>query len=117
VRKLHDEVPSPLWACSSPWPAPILTVNGPGTYGGSQQEAAKVEVSTTDTESVDDGHEQVAALQRWETSGAVWRVASRNAAGVTVALCRCDGGEEVSRFSSDEPELLAFLGDRLSSES
>ena len=67
----------------------------------------------TDTES---GHEQVAALQRWEASGAVWQVASRTAAGVTVALCRCDGGEEVSRFSSDDAELIAFIGDRLSSE-
>ena len=77
----------------------------------------QVEVSAMDTEGVDGGHEQVAALQRWEASGAVWRVASRNATGVTVALCRCDGGEEVSRFSSDDPELIAFLGDRVSSES
>jgi hypothetical protein len=74
-------------------------------------------VSATDTDGVDGGHAQVAALQRWEASGAVWRVASRTASGVTVALCRCDGGEEVSRFSSDDPELIAFLGDRLSSES
>jgi hypothetical protein len=36
---------------------------------------------------------------------------------VTVSLCRCDGGEEVGRLSSDDPELIAFLGDRLSSES
>jgi len=75
-----------------------------------------VEVITTDT-SVDDGRDQVAALQRWEASGAVWRVASRQAARVTVALCRCDGGEEVGRFSSDAPELIAFLDGRLSSES
>jgi hypothetical protein len=74
-------------------------------------------VSATDTDGVDGGQAQVAALQRWEASGAVWRVASRTGAGVTVALCRCDGGEEVSRFSSDDPELIAFLGDRLSSES
>jgi hypothetical protein len=59
----------------------------------------------------------VATLERWEGSGAVWRVVSRSAAGVTVALCRCDGGEEVGRLSSDDPELIAFLGDRLSSES
>jgi hypothetical protein len=24
---------------------------------------------------------------------------------------RCDGGEEVDRFSSDDPRLLAFVGD------
>jgi hypothetical protein len=70
-----------------------------------------------DPDGVDSGHAQVAALQRWEASGAVWRVAARNANGVTVALCRCDGGEEVSRFSSGDRELIAFLGDRLSSES
>jgi hypothetical protein len=73
-------------------------------------------VITTDT-GADDGRARVAALQRWEASGAVWRVASRHAGGVTVALCRCDGGEEVERFSSDDPELIAFLDGRLSSES
>jgi hypothetical protein len=73
------------------------------------------EVIATDT-GVDDGRDRVAALQRWEASGAVWRVASRKPEGVTVALCRCDGGEEVERFSSDAPELIAFLDGRLSSE-
>jgi hypothetical protein len=34
---------------------------------------------------------------------------------VTVALFRCDGGEEVERFTSADPELLRFIGDRLSS--
>jgi hypothetical protein len=32
-----------------------------------------------------------------------------------VALLRCDGGEEVDRFTSDDPRLLDFLGGRLSS--
>ena len=35
---------------------------------------------------------------------------------VTVALCRCDGGEEVDRFSSDDPELLSYLAGRASSD-
>jgi len=64
----------------------------------------------------DDDEGWVATLQRWETSGAVWRVLSRTPARVTVALCRCDGGEEVERFTSGDPALLAFLGDRVSSE-
>jgi len=38
---------------------------------------------------------------------------SRTQARVTVALLRCDGGEEVDRFTSDDPRLLAFIGDRL----
>jgi hypothetical protein len=83
-----------------------------------ESNGGRVEARATDTGTgVDDGHEQVTVLQRWEAAGAVWRVASRSTAGVTVALCRCDGGEEVGRFSSHDPELIAFLGSRLSSES
>ncbi|QZY47996.1 MULTISPECIES: hypothetical protein [Mycolicibacterium] len=60
--------------------------------------------------------DRVAELERWEDAGAVWRVIGRNASAVTVALLRCDGGEEVGRFTSTDPRLLAFIGDRLSSE-
>jgi hypothetical protein len=28
---------------------------------------------------------------------------------VTIALLRCDGGEEVDRFTSDDPRLLAYV--------
>jgi hypothetical protein len=35
---------------------------------------------------------------------------------VTVALLRCDGGEEVDLFTSDNPQLLSFIGDRMTSE-
>ncbi len=60
--------------------------------------------------------DRTAELQRWQDSGAVWEVVSRKRGEVTVALMRCDGGEEVDRFSSDDPRLLAFIGDRHSSE-
>jgi hypothetical protein len=60
--------------------------------------------------------DRVAELQRWQDSGAVWEVISRKSGRVTVALLRCDGGEEVDRFTSDDPRLLAFLGDRVTSE-
>ncbi|MDA2893990.1 hypothetical protein PDG61_23985 [Mycolicibacterium sp. BiH015] len=60
--------------------------------------------------------DRAAELRRWEESGAVWRVLSRTAAGVTVALLTCDGGEEVGRFTSDDPRLMTFLRDRSSSE-
>jgi hypothetical protein len=56
--------------------------------------------------------DRVAELQRWQDSGAVWEVISRKDGGVTVALLRCDGGEEVDRFTSEDPLLLAFIGDR-----
>jgi hypothetical protein len=54
----------------------------------------------------------VAALRRWEDFGAVWRVTARTATTVTVSLCRCDDGEEVERFTSDDPGLLAYLHGR-----
>ena len=56
--------------------------------------------------------DRTAELQRWEDSGAVWEVIARSADSVTVGLLRCDGGEEVDRFTSDDPRLLEFIGDR-----
>ena len=60
--------------------------------------------------------DRTAELQRWQDSGAVWEVIALASSRVTVALLRCDGGEEVDRFTSDDPALLSFIGDRLSSE-
>lgn len=66
------------------------------------------------------GSDQVKALRRWQDAGGTWRVVARSAGRtperVTVSLCRCDGGEEVDRFTSTDPELLRFLGDRSDSE-
>jgi hypothetical protein len=59
--------------------------------------------------------DRAAELQRWQDSGAVWEVIARTSHSVTVGLLRCDGGEEVDRFTSDDPALLAFIGDRRSS--
>lgn len=58
--------------------------------------------------------DRVAELARWQDAGAVWEVISRKGHAVTVALLRCDGGEEVDRFTADDPALLAFIGERLS---
>ena len=55
-------------------------------------------------------------LQRWAAAGAVWRVIDRRRDTVTVALYRCDGGEEMDRISSADPRLLRFLVGRTSSE-
>ena len=60
--------------------------------------------------------DRVAELQRWQDSGAVWQVIARSGDTVTVALLRCDGGEEMDRFTSNDPRLLEFIGDRRSSE-
>jgi hypothetical protein len=59
--------------------------------------------------------DRVAELQRWEDAGAVWEVISRTDTSVTIGLLRCDGGEEVDRFTSNDPRLLAFIEDRTGS--
>jgi hypothetical protein len=58
--------------------------------------------------------DRVAELQRWEDSGAIWSVVSRRHDQVTIALLRCDGGEEVDRFTSGDQRLLDYIGERLS---
>jgi hypothetical protein len=58
----------------------------------------------------------VEVLRRWEDLGALWRVVGQSPDGVTVALCRCDGGEEVERLTSDDADLLTYLAGRTSSE-
>ncbi len=63
-----------------------------------------------------DGDQLVAALHRWEVSGAAWRVVARGPTRVTVALLRCGGGEEVDRLTSGDPSWLAHLRARESSE-
>jgi hypothetical protein len=61
--------------------------------------------------------DRVAELLRWEDAGAHWQVLWQNRAGeavseVTIALLRCDGGEEVDRFTSSDPALLRFVEQR-----
>ena len=58
------------------------------------------------------GQDPVGQLQRWEDFGGVWRVVARDGSLTTIALCRCDAGEEVDRLTSDDPELLDFLAAR-----
>ncbi len=59
-----------------------------------------------------DEDDPVEVLRRWEDFGAVWQVVHRTPDRVTVSLCRCDGGEEVSRLVSEDPHLLRYLDDR-----
>ena len=53
----------------------------------------------------------VEKLQRWERSGATWRVISRSAVSAEVELCTCTG-EPMERLVSEDPRLLEFLGER-----
>ena len=70
---------------------------------------AEDEVRAVDEEPT--GDELVRRLVRWEASGAVWRVLWRRPSSVTVALLRCDAGEEVERLTSGDPRWLAYLHD------
>ncbi len=56
------------------------------------------------------------SLRRWEAAGGTWRVSSPTGEVVTVALCRCDGGEEVERLVSRDPALLDYVAKRPSSD-
>jgi hypothetical protein len=60
--------------------------------------------------------EDLDRLTRWEVAGGTWQVMARRSDRVSVVLCRCDGGEEVERFSSEEADLLRHIGDRETSE-
>jgi hypothetical protein len=55
-------------------------------------------------------------LLRWEQAGGSWRLLDRGGEGVTVSLCRCDGGEEVDRIVSTDSELAVYVTARPSSE-
>ena len=63
-----------------------------------------------------DGDDLVASLRRWRDAGGVWRVVARTPDEVTVALLRCDGGEEVERITSGATSWLAYVADRETSE-
>lgn len=70
-----------------------------------------------DASATDPDHEVVEDLQRWQDTGAIWRVLSRARGGqITVGLFSCDGGEEVARISSSDARLVTFVANRDSSE-
>jgi hypothetical protein len=58
----------------------------------------------------------VLVLRRWEDSGGVWRVVSRSAGRVDVALLTCNAGEVMDRFTSTDPQVLDFIGARPGSD-
>lgn len=60
--------------------------------------------------------DDVEKLTRWCDSGGGWQVVSRASDRIGIALLTCDGGQEMERFTSTDPRLIAFVGDRRSSE-
>ncbi|WP_148573878.1 hypothetical protein [Nocardioides caldifontis] len=60
--------------------------------------------------------EPVELVRRWERSGGHWRVLSDDGARLTLSLVTCDGGEEMSRVTSDDEELRSYVGGRSASD-
>ena len=54
----------------------------------------------------------VERLQRWERSGGIWRVMGRAADGSLAVELETCAGEPMEQFTSDEPDLAAYIGDR-----
>lgn len=57
-----------------------------------------------------DVSEDLERVRRWEDAGGAWAVLSRRAGTLTLALLRCDGGEEVDRVVSSAPDLAEHVG-------
>ena len=53
----------------------------------------------------------VDVLERWEDSGAIWRIESLTDERATVVLCTCTG-EPVDRIESADDQLLGYLRER-----
>ena len=54
-------------------------------------------------------------LERWEQSGAIWRVRSLTESEAVVDLCTCFG-EPVEVLHARQPDVLRYLAARGSSE-
>ena len=63
-----------------------------------------------------DSDDPVEMLRRWTDVGGTWRVHGRRRDTLIIGLYRCDGGEEVDRLISADPNLLRYVGDRTDSE-
>lgn len=64
----------------------------------------------------DTGSADLERLLRWEGAGGTWQVLSYGPHGVTISLCRCDGGEEMSRLTSADELVLQHLAGRTRSD-
>ena len=62
------------------------------------------------------GSDDLDRLRRWVDSGGTWRVIGRRTDALTIALCRCDGGEVVDRLATCDPAVLDHVEGRETSE-
>jgi rifampin ADP-ribosylating transferase len=54
----------------------------------------------------------VERLQRWESSGGIWRVMGRSPDGAVVVAMETCAGEPMDQFTSSDPELVDYIGER-----
>ena len=64
----------------------------------------------------ENGSAALADLLRWQDSGGLWRVDARTPAGLEITLLSCSGSEQMGRLITDDPQVLAFVGQRWSSQ-
>lgn len=53
--------------------------------------------------------DSIARLERWAAHGGTCRLEQTRADRATVVLCRCDGGEDVERFTTADPAVIAWV--------
>ncbi len=53
--------------------------------------------------------DQIAKLDHWVAHGGTCQLIELAPDRGEIALCRCDGGEEVERFTSTDPAVLAWV--------
>ena len=77
--------------------------------------ATLVVLNVADSELMPMAESPVSRLQRWELSGATWRVLRRSEDSAEVELCTCTG-EPMERLTSGDPGLLDFLDARAAAD-
>lgn len=53
--------------------------------------------------------DQIERLERWTAHGGTCQLIETGPDRAEIVLCRCDGGEEVERFTSSDPAVLAWV--------
>lgn len=51
----------------------------------------------------------IAHLRRWSAHGGTCRLLELDTERAEVVLCRCDGGEEVERFVTQDPLVMTWV--------
>ncbi|MDF0513470.1 flavin reductase family protein [Agromyces sp. H3Y2-19a] len=94
-RHFFDRGEQVGWTRKSPTAASL-----PDVSGRAQPEASRV------------ARTPLEELERWESFGGTWALRELTDDGAIVSLCRCDGGEEVSRIVSADPAFVSWAAEQ-----